>query len=123
MKVRNTIRMIAHPSLSIISLAILIGFYGVWPKPVAARGPSLDSSITKITPPKVDPKPPVPADSNKSAFAKLVVKNLGPTVNTKYNEFSPTVTADGRTMFLVSDRPDSSVGLQDFWVSTNPDNK
>ncbi|HZK76355.1 MAG TPA: hypothetical protein VFD13_05545, partial [Candidatus Kapabacteria bacterium] len=64
--------------------------------------------------------PPItPDDTGKSAFAKLVVKNLGPLVNSKYKDFSPTITADGKTMFFVSDRPPSQ--KQDFWMTTSPD--
>jgi len=66
------------------------------------------------------PIPPVTPDSGKSAFAKLVVKNLGALVNSKYQDFSPTITADGRTMFFVSDRPPSQ--RQDFWMTTSPEN-
>ncbi|MDP4200283.1 MAG: OmpA family protein [Bacteroidota bacterium] len=64
--------------------------------------------------------PPPPADSTKSAFAKLVVKNLGPVLNSKVNDFSPTLTADGLTMFYVSDRS-GGVGKEDFWMTTRAD--
>jgi outer membrane protein OmpA-like peptidoglycan-associated protein len=71
------------------------------------------------------------SDAGKtSAFGKLVVKNLGPCVhgsslclpnefNGRYNDFAPTITADGATMFFVSDRP-GGLGLEDFWKATNP---
>ncbi len=70
---------------------------------------------------KPEPKPPVSPDSGKSAYEKLVVKNLGPAVNSSYDDFAPTVTADGRTMFFVSDRP-GGLGFQDFWETTSPEN-
>ena len=75
----------------------------------------------KAVPIKPDPKPPVDPDSGNSGFAKLVVKNLGPIVNSSNDDFAPTVTADGRTMFFVSDRP-GGLGYQDFWETTSPEN-
>ena len=73
-------------------------------------------SLVAVT---IVPPPVTPDDTGKSAFAKLVVKNLGPVVNSEYNDFSPTITADGKTMFFVSDRPPSQ--RQDFWMTTSPD--
>jgi outer membrane protein OmpA-like peptidoglycan-associated protein/Tol biopolymer transport system component len=69
---------------------------------------------------RVTPKPPVtPADTTKNAFAKLVVRNLGPKINHKANDFSPTITADGKTMFFVSDRT-GGAGMEDFWSTESP---
>src|ERR1043166_3794500 len=69
----------------------------------------------------VHPKPPVPpADTTKSAFAKLVVRNLGPRINGKTNDFSPTITADGKTMFFVSDSRSGGIGQEDFWTTESP---
>ena len=70
---------------------------------------------------KLVPVPPVNPDTGNNAFAKLVVKNLGPVVNSSYDDLAPTVTADGRTMFFVSDRP-GGLGYQDFWESHSPEN-
>ena len=36
---------------------------------------------------------------------KFLIRNLGPVVNTANLEYAPTVTADGKTLFFVSDRP------------------
>jgi hypothetical protein len=41
-------------------------------------------------------------------------ENLGATVNTAANEFGPTLTLDGHTLFFASNRP--GVGGQDLWV-------
>lgn len=68
--------------------------------------------------------PPSPeADTTTNEFKKLIVTNLGPVVNTKFHDFGPTITADGRTMFFVSRRPDPDKGYEpdNFWVSISPD--
>ncbi len=113
MKVLNII-----PKLSLLALLLAIG--AMSPHQAASKSPGklggADSTVAKLV-----PKPPVDPDSGKSAFAKLVVKNLGPAVNSSYDDFAPTVTADGRTMFFVSDRP-GGLGYQDFWETTSPEN-
>lgn len=59
-----------------------------------------------------------------NSMGKLVVKNLGPVVNGDKEDFGPTITADGRTMFFVSRRDDPVAGMKgdNFWVSTSPEN-
>gem|GEM_PF-3422092 len=42
--------------------------------------------------------------------------NLGPPVNTPYEESGPCVSADGRTLYFSSDRP-GGMGSSDIWVS------
>lgn len=66
------------------------------------------------------PVKPMP-DTSTSNFRKLVVKNLGPIVNSKDQDFGPTITADGRTMYFVS-RRSGGKGQDDFWVTHSPDN-
>jgi outer membrane protein OmpA-like peptidoglycan-associated protein len=44
-------------------------------------------------------------------------KNLGPNVNTSEWESQPSLSADGRTLYFVSDRR-SGIGRRDIWVST-----
>jgi outer membrane protein OmpA-like peptidoglycan-associated protein/Tol biopolymer transport system component len=84
-------------------------------KKVAA---SLHTHLVQVTP---TPPPPPPPDSEAaSGFRKLIVKNLGPLLNSKEEDVAPTVTADGRTMFFVSKRPGSL--KEDFWMSTSPEN-
>lgn len=55
-------------------------------------------------------------------------QNLGPPVNTRFGELTPDVSRDGRTLiFSATATRGSSLGLQDFWMSTrtrlgdNPD--
>src|SRR3954471_23262833 len=73
-------------------------------------------------PAKADPKPPIALeDTGKSGFAKLVVRNLGAIVNSSDLDFAPTITADGHTMFFVTDRR-GGVGVQDFWMTISPEN-
>jgi outer membrane protein OmpA-like peptidoglycan-associated protein/Tol biopolymer transport system component len=61
--------------------------------------------------------PPPPVDtSKKSGYRNLIVKNLGPVVNTDKFDFAPTITADGRTMYFVSRRA-GGLGDDDFWVT------
>jgi OOP family OmpA-OmpF porin len=44
-------------------------------------------------------------------------KNLGPNVNTSEWESQPSLSADGRTLYFVSDRR-SGIGRRDIWIST-----
>ncbi|MEI8134484.1 MAG: OmpA family protein [bacterium] len=72
--------------------------------------------------PLVKPLPvPVP-DSGVNSFSKLVVKNLGPLVNGKTHDMSPTVTADGRTMYFTGTERSGGKGRDDFWVTHSPEN-
>ncbi|MFI5202591.1 MAG: hypothetical protein ACHQNE_09415, partial [Candidatus Kapaibacterium sp.] len=93
------------------------------PAPIHVARVAFGKASQRFTPTLVAvtivPPPVTPDDTGKSAFAKLVVKNLGAVVNSKYKDFSPTITADGKTMFFVSDRPPSQ--KQDFWMTTSPD--
>ncbi len=43
--------------------------------------------------------------------------NLGSTVNSPYRDVAPSITADGLSLFFVSDRPGGS-GSRDIWVTT-----
>ncbi|MBS1912473.1 MAG: PD40 domain-containing protein [Bacteroidetes bacterium] len=45
------------------------------------------------------------------------IRNLGTIVNTPDLEYAPTITADGRTLYFVSNRP-GGVGGHDFWYTT-----
>lgn len=48
-------------------------------------------------------------------------KNLGPGVNTSGWESQPSLSADGRTLYFVSDRR-NGMGMRDIWVSTLDEN-
>ncbi len=43
--------------------------------------------------------------------------NLGPTVNTSYNDLCPRISGDGLSLYFESDRPGGS-GSYDLWVTT-----
>lgn len=47
-------------------------------------------------------------------------KNMGPPVNTKYTETQPSLSADGRTLYFVSDRPGGK-GSTDIYITTMKD--
>ncbi|MCB0710716.1 MAG: PD40 domain-containing protein [Ignavibacteriae bacterium] len=50
---------------------------------------------------------------------EFIIRNLGQVVNTPDLEYAPTITADGKTLYFVSNRnAPGSVGGHDFWVST-----
>ena len=57
----------------------------------------------------------------------LVKENLGPQVNTAYDDLGPHITADGRTiMYGVENSPDNLGGKEDgedIWVTTSTDGK
>lgn len=44
------------------------------------------------------------------------IRNIGSVVNTGDLEYAPTITADGRTLYFVSNRP-GGVGGHDFWIT------
>jgi outer membrane protein OmpA-like peptidoglycan-associated protein len=56
-------------------------------------------------------------DSSGKNMAEFKLRNLGTVVNTKDLEYAPTITADGKTLYFVSDRP-GGVGGHDFWYTT-----
>ena len=48
-------------------------------------------------------------------------KNLGPYVNTVYRETTPSLSADGKTLYYASDRASNSNGGSDIFVQTRKD--
>jgi hypothetical protein len=40
---------------------------------------------------------------------RLKIINMGPSINSKSDDYAPTVTADGRTFYFVSNRPGSKL--------------
>ncbi|HET6512719.1 MAG TPA: hypothetical protein VFH43_11045, partial [Candidatus Kapabacteria bacterium] len=81
--------------------------------------PAVLHNADNLTPP-----PPPPQDTAMAAFiGKLIVRNLGRIVNSGAQDFGPTITADGGTMYFVTrrDNPQDGYGSHDFWVSTSPD--
>ena len=107
------------PKLLVLPVVLAIG--AVLPyRAIANGGGGTPGSADTLTA-KTVPVPPVNPDSGNSGFSKLVVKNLGPVVNSKSDDFAPTVTADGRTMFFASDR-NAPAGHHHFWETTSPEN-
>jgi hypothetical protein len=53
--------------------------------------------------------------STASAFGSVV--NLGPTINTSDDDYSPSISADGLILFFASTRP-GGFGDHDLWVTT-----
>jgi Tol biopolymer transport system component len=56
------------------------------------------------------------AASQQIPFVFGVPKNLGPVINTPGFDGGPSLSADGLTLYLASDRP-GAVGGDDLWVS------
>ncbi len=52
-------------------------------------------------------------------------ENLGPNVNSEYNELAPVITADGKTLYFTREKHPDNIGpmkAQDVWVSHKDDN-
>ncbi|MDB5035656.1 MAG: Immunogenic 75 kDa protein [Chlorobi bacterium] len=71
-------------------------------------------STTLLAQPENPSPAPASPDSNLSKFK---IRNVGFVVNTKELEYAPTITADGRTLYFVSNRA-GGVGGHDFWFTT-----
>lgn len=63
-------------------------------------------------------------EENIYSSKKIRIINLGPVVNSLGDDFAPTISADGKTLYFVSDRPgskkyrDTDLFSQDFWATT-----
>lgn len=67
---------------------------------------------------------PVEGQSNIIASKRIRIINLGPVVNWEGLDYAPTISADGRTLYFVSNRPGSSFtpdgkNSHDFWAAKN----
>jgi hypothetical protein len=60
-----------------------------------------------------------PAGVAKADFTFGEPTNLGPTVNSSYSEWPPSISADGLSLYFCSDRP-GGYGGRDLWVTTRP---
>ncbi len=58
-----------------------------------------------------------PNTPDSSSLPKFQIRNIGFVCNTPSLEYAPTITADGRTLYYVSNRP-GGVGGHDFWYTT-----
>jgi len=61
----------------------------------------------------------VSADSARAEFFFGRPQNLGPAVNSPFDEVSSSIAADGLSLYFASNRPGGS-GEYDLWVSTRP---
>ena len=129
-------RLRSFRAIFVLTLAFAAGLIGQTASAKYAAGKHPASATTKhplashtIAVPLPPPPPPVDSGGGASAFGKLVVKNLGPCThgsnlcfanqfNGSNNDFAPTITADGGTMYFVSDRS-GGLGYEDFWKATN----
>jgi outer membrane protein OmpA-like peptidoglycan-associated protein len=65
---------------------------------------------------------PIEGQSNIIASRRIRIINLGPIVNWEGLDYAPTVSADGRTLYFVSNRPGSKLtsdgkNSHDFWAA------
>lgn len=65
---------------------------------------------------------PVEGQSNIIASRRIRIINLGPVVNWEGLDYAPTISADGRTLYFVSNRPGSKLtpdgkSSHDFWAA------
>lgn len=64
------------------------------------------------------------ADSLSQNELNVIIENLGPAVNTEYNDYSPIISADGNTLIFTSSRTDdpakakSNTNYEDIYVTT-----
>lgn len=74
---------------------------------------------------------PTQDDKNILSNSRIRIINLGPVVNSTANDYAPTISADGKTLFFVSNRPGSRLWKkkdkissdfsEDFWATTKKD--
>ncbi|QSE97294.1 OmpA family protein [Fulvivirga lutea] len=60
--------------------------------------------------------------SEKEGGVWSVPENLGPNINSRYWESQPSLSADGRTLYFISNRP-NGLGGRDIWVSYKDDSE
>lgn len=71
----------------------------------------------------IEPAPTAPQEQETILGSRHIrIINLGPVVNSPYADYAPTVTADGRTLYFVSNRPGSKRlpdgnFSHDFWAT------
>ncbi|MCE2502858.1 MAG: PD40 domain-containing protein [Chlorobi bacterium] len=82
----------------------------VQPEQLSANAPKVNLGYLQATP-RLQPLPETGMVPEKLMVAKLTA------VNSYSNDYNPMVTADGRTLYFVSDR-EHGLGGHDFWVAT-----
>lgn len=74
------------------------------------------------------PQPQPPQEGGLLGEGKIRIINLGPVINHDKVDYAPTVSADGRTLYYVSNRPGSkfirgsSKSSHDFWAAKKNNN-
>jgi outer membrane protein OmpA-like peptidoglycan-associated protein/Tol biopolymer transport system component len=69
------------------------------------------------------------ADSLSQNELNVIIENLGPGVNTPYNDYAPIISADGNTLIFTSNRTDdparakANANFEDIYVSYKNGNK
>lgn len=68
------------------------------------------------------------ADSLSQNELNVIIENLGVTVNTAYNDYSPLISADGNTLIFTSNRTDdpararANANFEDIYITTKSGN-
>jgi outer membrane protein OmpA-like peptidoglycan-associated protein len=68
------------------------------------------------------------ADALSQNELNVIIENLGPAVNTPYNDYSPIISADGNTLIFTSNRTDdpskakANANYEDIFVTTRSGN-
>lgn len=68
------------------------------------------------------------ADSLSQMELNVIIENLGPGINTPYNDYSPIISADGNTLIFTSNRTDdpakakANANFEDIYVATRQGN-
>jgi len=61
----------------------------------------------------------------KTVDTNIVKENLGPNINTEYDELSPKITADGKMLYFGREKSPDNLGgvndVEDMWISTSSD--
>jgi len=58
--------------------------------------------------------------ADSGAPSSIHVERLGGDINTSYQEYAPSITSDGLTLYFISDRPGGRGG-HDIWMATKTD--
>lgn len=68
------------------------------------------------------------ADSLSQMELNVIIENLGPGINTPYNDYSPIISADGNTLIFTSNRTDdpgkakANANFEDIYMATRQGN-
>ncbi|MFP4527746.1 MAG: OmpA family protein [Candidatus Kapaibacterium sp.] len=107
-----------------IFILCLIGAAAAQAKDAGTSGSSEYSLLAAV----LMPAPPAPQEDEEGILAnkRIRIINLGPVVNHEGVDYAPTISADGRTLYFVSNRPGSMLTedddlSHDFWAARKND--